>query len=330
MINERINLWQGNEYTYPASYGFRPNLRSYIHDDEEKRDCMIVVPGGAYCMVAINEAYVVAKEFYDRGMNTFVLTYTTDITTSFPVMKQPLNDLSRAVRIVRKNEDRFKIKSNRLFICGFSAGGHLCSTLVTHFNDVKDCDSKLDLVSNRPDGAILSYPVISMGTYTESFSRLTLLGPNPTEDMLDYFSTEKCVTKDTPPCFLWHTQEDGLVSVNNTELFSKALQENGIPYAKYIFPSGHHGLALANKDYFDGNFGEPYVSEQLDLAIKAVKNGTAINVSEERTKELLEQFKDSDELADNNDEEASKNIDYDAFSDVRLWPDLAMKWMERI
>ena len=166
MKNTCEKIWKENEYAYKAAYGFIPEINSYLHEDEEIRDCMIVVPGGGYCMCVPPEGEVVAKVFYEQGMNVFVLTYTTDITFSVPLKRQPMEDISRAVRYIRYRKNEYHIDERRLFICGFSAGAHVCGSLAVHFDDIKDPDMSLDEVSNRPDGVILSYPVITTGKYT--------------------------------------------------------------------------------------------------------------------------------------------------------------------
>ena len=191
------NIWQENEYTYKAAYGFIPNIHAYLHEDSEQRDCLIVLPGGGYCMCVPHEGELVAKEFYERGMNVFVLTYTTDITFSIPLKKQPLNDVSRAVRFIRKRAGEYNIEGKKLFICGFSAGAHVCGSLATHYDEVED--AAYSGISNRPDGVILSYPVITTGDYTHGSSVEALLGKNPEEAELEYFSLEKQVKDNTPP-----------------------------------------------------------------------------------------------------------------------------------
>ncbi len=278
MICDRINLYDDGEYTYRAAYGFTPNLRSYMHDDKEERISVLVVPGGAYCMVVPPEGEIVAKEFYNMGMDAFVLTYTTDITTAVPLKKRPLYDISRGVKAARRVLDNLG-KSQKLFVCGFSAGGHLCATLATHYFEVEDKSIKYADYSNRPDGAILCYPVISFEQYVEDFSRLTLLGPKPSRDEIEFFSLEKCVTDKTVPCFLWHTVTDGLVPVQNSYLFAQALLEKKIPFTQHIFSHGDHGLSCASKDFFEGIFGEEYTFEQLNNALAAVKAGTAADLA---------------------------------------------------
>lgn len=351
MQTERYNIWNESEYTYQAAYGFMPNIRTYLHEDDQIRDCMLVVPGGGYCMVVPPEAQLVAKEFYDRGMNAFVLTYTTDITMSVPLKDQPLRDISRAVRFIRSKAKEFHIHADRVTICGFSAGAHVCGSLCTHFEDVKESNAEYQTISNRPNAAILSYPVITTGEFTHIYSVQALLGKNPSEEELHFFSLEKNVTENTPPCFLWQTATDDLVPVENSYLMAASLKEKGVPFAHYVFPTGHHGLSIPTPDYFLGNFGETYTMEQVDNAIENVKNRTAINVSEERRSELMEQFfgqqnleADSSEKSKTEDEvetalenetddkgksldDANANTDVNQYPDVRMWPDLAMHWL---
>lgn len=324
MEQRRIDIWNENEYTYAAAYGFMPNLRTYLHDDEEIRPCMIVVPGGGYCMVVSPEAEIVAKEFYNRGMNALVLTYTTDITTSVPLKDQPLKDISRAVRLVRAQSEELRIDPSKITVCGFSAGGHVCATLSTHFDDVKDSDEKLDVISNRPDAAILSYPVISCVADTHEYSVWSLLGKNPSKEDLEYYSAELNVKEDTPPTFIWQTVDDNLVPSINSFLYAKACKDKGVELAYYAFPHGFHGLSVANEDFLKGNFGEPYTFEQLDLAIDNVKKNTAYNISEERREELLKQFPDKTE----DEGEAPAMPEPVIPNDVAMWPSLAEIWLK--
>jgi acetyl esterase/lipase len=318
------DIWKEDEYTYRAGYGFIPNIHAYLHDDDTKRDCMIVVPGGGYCMCVPSEAEIVAKVFYEQGMNAFVLSYTTDITMSVPLKRQPMEDISRAVRLIRKNENEYNIAGKKIIICGFSAGAHVCGSLAVHFDDIKDSDESLDKVSNRPDGVILSYPVITSGEYTHEFSIQALLGKNPSKEDLEYFSLEKNVKDNTPPCFIWQTQTDDLVPVENSYMFAKALKEKNIYYAHYVFPTGIHGLSVANDDFFNARFGEPYTMKQVFMAVDAVKAGKGVDVSDERKKELEIQF-GGDVMAPP-EIVHDKNLRYE----VGLWPKLAEIWMERI
>ena len=339
----RENIWADGEYDYRAAYGFVPNIHAYLHEDGIQRDCMIVVPGGGYCMCVPSEAQVPAMEFFDRGMNVFVLSYTTDITMSVPLGAQPMNDAARAVRFIRSRASRYEIEGKKIIMCGFSAGAHVIGSLAVHFNDIVDPNPAYEKISARPDGVILSYPVITTGEFTHIYSVWALVGKNASEKEKEYFSLEKQVTGDMPPCFIWQTDNDNLVPVENSFLFAKALREKKVPYSLHIFPSGFHGLSVPNEDFFKGNFPD-FTMEQVKLAVEAVKEGRGIDVSPERVKELKEQFPDplpeqendpSDftEEKDSGEEEEKPLFTGDPlklFSDVRLWPELAFEWLKKL
>lgn len=349
MIEFRENIWKEDEYNYKAAYGFIPNIHAYMHEDDVKRDCMIICPGGGYCMCVPHEADLPAIEFYNQGMNVFVLTYTTDITMSVKLEKQPLMDVSRAVRYVRKNAERFKINSSKLILCGFSAGSHVCGSLAVHFDDVIENNEEYKDVSNRPDGVILSYPVVTTGEYTHIYSVWALVGQDASKEEKDYFSIEKHVDENTPPCFIWQTETDDLVPVENSYLFAKALKEKNIPFAHYVFPTGMHGLSTCDENFLYGRDVLDYTMEQVMRAVDNVKKGRGINVSEQRRKELEEQFAGVDtsvykndkffEIKCRSDEEIAKKQlndrntfagDKSVIEDVGLWTKLANAWIKRI
>lgn len=311
----RIDIWDEGEYGYRASYGFRPNIRTYVHEDEEKRDCMLVIPGGGYCVVTPHEGELVAKKFYDLGYDTFVLTYTTDITMSVPLKKQPMKDAARAVRVIR---DKFA-KDCKLVVAGFSAGGHVVGSLITHFAEIED--KKYPDISCRPDAAIFGYPVITTGEFTHHWSVVALLGNDATDEELDYFSVEKNVSSDTPPCFIWQTATDDLVPVENSYLLAKSLKANGVKFAQYIFPEGHHGLSLPNSDFFSGKAGGDFTMEQVNLAIENVRKGTTVDVSDERRQELIAQF-DAPPMS-------FEGMEIPKFDDILMWPDLAVDFLRK-
>lgn len=341
MREERINIYDAGEYQYKAAYGFQPNMHLYLHDEEEKRAFMLVVPGGGYCMVCGHEGEVVAREFYERGMNVAVLTYTSDITMSVPLMKQPLNDISRAVRVLRKNSNEWGIDDTKLVICGFSAGGHVCASLCTHFSDVEETNEKYKGYSNRPDASILCYPVITSGEFTHIYSMQALVGSDLPKEWMDYFSCEKHVTKDTPPCFLWQTVGDDLVPVENSYLYAQALRKEKIAFAQYAFPVGGHGMSVANENLARGTYPGDYTYEQLGLALEHIKNHTAIDVSERRYEELIQQFgldkQDGAKTEDVKEEEkqeeqAEKALEpyVPAVPDVSMWPELAWHFLKQV
>ena len=190
MIGERIELWHKEEYHYPAAHGFIPIMVSYIHEDELMHPAMLVVPGGGYRLVSPSEAHLVAMEFYQAGYNVFVLEYTVNPLDEAPLKLQPLNDISRAMRMIRFRAEQLHVLSDRIVVCGFSAGGHLCASLCVHGKDIKDPDEKYQKFSNRPDAAVLSYPVITSGKYAHRDSFVALFGKNPTNKVLEYMSIE--------------------------------------------------------------------------------------------------------------------------------------------
>lgn len=316
-------IWEEGEYDYPAAYGFVPGFFAFLHKDEEEHDCMLVLPGGGYCMCCAHEGELPARNFFDRGMNVFVLTYTTDITMSVPLKKQPLKDISRAVRYIRKNADLFGLGDKKLIICGFSAAAHVCGSLAVHFDDIEDENPEYAKFSNRPDGVILSYPVITTGKYTHQYSIQALLGIDPPAEELEYFSLEKQVKENTPPCFLWQTAGDELVPVENSYMFAMALREKKVPFAHYVFPAGWHGLSTADKTFFSGWSGGEYTMEQVWRAVHAVKEGKGVNVSDQRKAELEEQFS-------GNQAPPAMEPDLSLIEDVGKWTDLAWTWINRL
>ena len=326
MKNFSEKIWDESEYNYAAAYGFIPEIHAYMHDDDQSRDCMLVIPGGGYCVCTPHEGELVAEEFYKRGMNAFVLTYTTDITMSVPLKDQPLQDISRAVRFIRKRSEEYNISGKKLIVCGFSAGAHVAGTLAVHYEEISDVNKAYSNISNRPDGVILSYPVITAGELTHIYSIQTLLGKNPTQEELDYYSIEKQVKPSTPPCFIWQTEEDELVPVENSYLMAEALHKAKIPYAHYVFPKGFHGLSVANDDFFNGWSGGMYVMDQVFKAVEAVKAGKGVNVSDERRAELEAQFPDDQEPV----MPEGLPIDQSWREDAGLWPSLAEAWIKRL
>jgi acetyl esterase/lipase len=161
-----------------------------------------------------------------------------------------LQDAARAVRLVRAKAGEWKLDVKRVGIMGSSAGGHLASTLVTHFDAGKsDATDPIDRQSSRPDLGILCYPVISMGPSTHQGSRNNLLGKDPSPELVKLLSNELQVTPQTPPCFIWHTYEDTAVKVENSFDFAAALRQAGVPFDLHIYQKGAHGLALGSKEY---------------------------------------------------------------------------------
>lgn len=208
---------------------------------------MVICPGGGYAHLAPHEGKTYAEWLNDQGVAAFVLKYRLAPAYHHPAM---LQDVSRAVRLVRAHAAEWKLDPKRIGLMGSSAGGHLTSTLLTHFDAGKpDATDPIERQSSRPDIGILCYPVITMGAKTHGGSKQNLLGANPAPELVEEFSNEKHVTKDTPPCFLFHTSEDKAVPVENTLEFAAALQRVGVPFALHIYEKGPHGIGLGVHEY---------------------------------------------------------------------------------
>lgn len=326
MISEKHFLWETSEYNYPIAFGFVPNIVSYLHEDAEKRPCILVVPGGGYRMVSPAEGEIVALEFYKKGYNAFVCTYTVDLCGLEPLREQPMQDLSRAIRYIRANSELFHIIEEQFTVCGFSAGGHLCGSICVHHEDIKENNPKYADISNRPDSAILSYPVITSGEYAHRDSFTALFGKEATEEQLHYMSLEKHVTADTPPCFLWQTVTDQTVPVENSYLFAEACKANGIPYAHHVFSKGKHGLSLANEDWASGNFGGQYTIEQIKCLVKAAEEGM-LPIPAEAMERIKREFGLGEETADRAQEIPRIG---ESSEEVMVWPMLADIWLKSV
>ena len=330
MINERIEIWKKEEYHYPAAHGFIPVMFSYIHEDTKLHPAMIIAPGGAYREVSPSEADLPAMEFYGAGYNVFVLEYTINQLDEAPLKLQPLNDISRAVRMIRFRAEELHIRSGQIAVCGFSAGGHLCGSLCVHGTDVKDPEETYQKISNRPDAAILSYPVISSGKYAHRDSYTALFGKNPTEQELDYMSLENHVTKDTPPCFLWQTVTDTTVPVQNSYLFAQACAKAGVPFAQHVFSEGIHGLSVATEEWLEQNIGQSgksYTQEQIQKLAEAIAAGeTPFPV--EKGEELFVKFGIGRKKPESWMKEQKEAIQK-TLKEVKSWTKLSEEWLEK-
>lgn len=218
---------------------------------------VLIFPGGGYRGLAYDwEGTDIAKWFNSKGIAAFVLKYRLPISDSvIESNKAPLQDAKRAIRAVRANAENWNVDPNNIGVMGFSAGGHLASTLGTHFDhqDSVEPDS-INSLNARPDFMILIYPVITMKEpYTHQGSRDNLLGENPDEELVEYYSNEIQVTEHTPPTFLLHATDDEAVPAENSLMFYKALKGNGHQPEIHIYPEGGHGFALAiGHDHLEG------------------------------------------------------------------------------
>lgn len=220
---------------------------------------MIVCPGGGYAGLAAHEGEGYAHWLNDQGIAAFVLKYR--LGSAGYRHPRMLQDAARAMRTVRFHAAEWKLDPRRLGIIGSSAGGHLASTLMTHF-DAGDsaAPDPIDRVSSRPDLGVLCYPVITMGGKTHGGSRDNLLGKDPSPELVRELSNELHVTHETPPCFLFHTDEDAAVPVENSMEFAAALRQAGVPFELHIYQHGGHGMGLGTKNSDPGHM-HPWTGE---------------------------------------------------------------------
>lgn len=221
-----------------------PRLTPYLVDGKGPFPVIIVCPGGGYTHHADHEGEPVARWLNKIGISVIVLHYRI-APHHHPA---PLDDAQTTIRMVRANAKEWNIDPNRVGILGFSAGGHLASSAGTLFEEGDElAEKEIRRYSSRPDLMILCYPVITMASpqYAHEGSKFHLLGEQPSLSLVQKMSTDKQVTKNTPPTFLWHTADDETVSVENSLMFARSLGKYDIPYALHIFESGKHGLGLA-------------------------------------------------------------------------------------
>jgi acetyl esterase/lipase len=221
-----------------------PTLTAFMPSPDKATGAAIVIcPGGGYAHLADHEGRDYALWLNDSGVAGFVLKYRLGSSGyHHPAL---LQDAARALRLVRANAAAWKLDPKRIGIMGSSAGGHLASTLLTHFDSGKPDDADpIERESSRPDLGILCYAVISMGEKGHKGSRENLLGTNPAPELIQLLSNELQVTKDTPPCFVWHTANDPTVSVENSLEFASALRRARVPFDLHIYENGPHGIGL--------------------------------------------------------------------------------------
>ena len=234
-----------------------PSIKPFLIENSPNKSCIIVCPGGGYYIKADHEGDPIAMALNKAGVNAFVLDYRV-IPYRQPC---PLLDLLRAIRYVRYHAEKFNIDPDKIGVLGFSAGGHLSSSASVHYDYPIDILDEIDKVSARPDFSVLCYAVINMaGDFGHPGSSEALCGKDASEELKNYYSSEKNVTKDTPPAFLWHTSEDDGVPVQNAYEYANALAKFKIPAEVHVFPKGRHGLGLAPE--------EPHVAQWMELLEK--------------------------------------------------------------
>lgn len=243
-----------------------PILNTYLLDGDKKRGAILICPGGGYGFTSEREAEPIAMQFNAAGFHAFVLHYSV-APKKHP---QPLLDVSRAMCILRENADDWLIDSNKITVCGFSAGGHLAASLGVHWDNSYLYNVQgITEGNNKPNALILCYPVISSNEHAHKGSFTNLLGHDPDKNLLFDMSLEHQVSKKTPPTFLWHTFEDDSVPVENSLLFAQALRKHHVPFELHVYPKGGHGLSLAKEETaVNESQISPHVATWMDLCIQ--------------------------------------------------------------
>lgn len=269
MINEKIEI---KVKTSGCNPDYTASLTTYIPNvglakaPEGGRRAVVVCPGGGYRNRAPHEAEPIALVFATAGIPAFVLDYSV----APAVFPQAVCEAAEAVKIVRDNAKEWGINPDKIMICGFSAGGHLASSLGV-FYDKPEVLENLGCTADecKPNGMVLGYPVVSGGVYAHKGSFERVLGKEYDIKEAEKFSIEKLVSDKTPPAFIWHTFEDSVVPVQNSLLLAKALADNKVNCELHVFPHSEHGAALAN-----GVVGRFVLEAQgwSDMAIRWVNN----------------------------------------------------------
>lgn len=223
-------------------------LVCYVQDDQNipvKRPAVVICPGGGYCFTSAREAEVVAMQYLSAGMQAFVLYYSC-APAVFPCA---LLEAAKSVSIVRENAAEWNVDPDKIIVEGFSAGGHLAASTGC-FWDKDFVYETLGLKAEdvRPNGNILCYPVISSGEYAHRGSFDSLCAGLDQEKYLALTSLENQAGAQNPPTFIWHTNEDNAVPVENSFLYTSALRKASVDVELHIYAHGCHGLSLANEE----------------------------------------------------------------------------------
>jgi len=278
--NEEIELWssevpgsiKANDYFEVYNENLdqlrkvvNPTLTMFVPENPNGTS-IVICPGGGYAYLAIKkEGFIVAQWLNTLGITTFVLKYrlpSDDIMEDKSV--GPLQDAQEAIRIIRRNAEKWQLNTERIGVLGFSAGGHVAATLSTHYKDAVYHVS--DTTSAKPDFTILVYPVISMDEkIAHQGSRNRLLGTNPSIALIEKFSNEKQIDSLTSPAFLVHASDDQGVPVENSLAYYLALKKNKISAELHLYQDGKHGFGL-------GKIGtSQYWTQQCELWLRTNK-----------------------------------------------------------
>ena len=236
------------------------------------KTAVLIIPGGGYEALWIDKEGVdVAKWLNELGISAFVLKHRIPYWEGKDCRSDvALADAQRAMRVIRKNSKKWIINPEKIGVLGFSAGGHLASSLSTHHDQgLKKSNLEIEKFGSRPDFSILIYPVVTMKyPYVHMGSRKSLIGELPSNEMVEYFSNELQVKADTPPAILIHSDDDLGVLVENSVNYYLALRKYKIPAALHVWEDGEHGYGLAKSQ---GSVKDwPYICENWMIQRKLI------------------------------------------------------------
>jgi len=246
-----IRLWEGDA---PGALGKGehdiPTIAWWpAKDAAGPTAALVVCPGGAYGVLAPHEGTDYARWLNTQGISAFVLRYRLGSKGyRHPAM---MNDVERAIRLVRHDAEKFSVDPKRVGVIGSSAGGHLALTACLKGDDgAAGSDDSVERQSSRPVVGVLCYPVVSMlAENTHGGSRKNLLGEAPSDDLAKELSGELAAHADMPPLFIWHTFEDQAVKLEPILELGLALKKLGKPYELHVYETGRHGLGLGVRPY---------------------------------------------------------------------------------
>lgn len=267
MLHDRVYFEHENQNVY---------IDTYVADKVGKytKSAILVIPGGGYsCICSEREGEPIALAFMPYGYNAFVLHYSVNREKKYPAQ---LIQVSKAIKHIKDNAEKYNVDPDKVFVVGFSAGGHLAGSIATmwHKQEIYD-EVDMEYGYNKPTGAMLIYPVVVGGkdySHEASFKNL-LVNDNPSEEEFHMVSIDANVSKKSCPAYIVHTATDQVVNVKNSLDLARAYSEAGVAYEMHIYPEAMHGIALANEITECGidEFNNPCIAKWVENAVDWAK-----------------------------------------------------------